>query len=115
MATRVPALIQLSDPRVAAQLVHTYNNYNNTVLHTPLYMICTLSFEPRLALQITIAEEMKCFPQSYFSAKGVFRHLRDGSILKTAFSVGNECICAISVLSCILQTTLSIANTRVVR
>ena len=49
MATRVPALIQLSDPRVAAQLVFTnakeYNNVSGLLVnditdHLPIFAFC---------------------------------------------------------------------------
>ena len=33
MATRVPALIQLSDPRVAAQLVYNYGKVDTLVMY----------------------------------------------------------------------------------
>ena len=48
MATRVPALIQLSDPRVAAQLVQYYNNQTPNPVGVVQHVQLRLRANPKL-------------------------------------------------------------------
>ena len=59
MATRIPALIQLSDPRVAAQLVSNYNRPNDVAVWP-----CVWQPTPKTA-DVTVIKRLCSRPHSH--------------------------------------------------